>query len=49
MERVKCEHCGTWVREEFTHKIGWETLCVLCALEFQKGIEELMEEIEDDI
>lgn len=46
MQRVKCQDCGTWVDEEYTHQIGWETVCVPCAIQFQRDLDGLMDELE---
>jgi hypothetical protein len=33
--RARCESCGTWVEESYTHTIDGRCLCVLCALQAQ--------------
>jgi hypothetical protein len=34
--KAKCEACGTWVEESYTHVINEQCLCVLCALRVEE-------------
>jgi formylmethanofuran dehydrogenase subunit E len=34
--RTRCESCGTWVEESYTHVINEQCLCVLCALRVEE-------------
>lgn len=29
--KLKCEQCGGWTSEEFTHDVNGKCLCVLCS------------------
>lgn len=31
--RTRCEACGTWIDEAYTHIVNKQLLCVLCAFQ----------------